>query len=82
MILARPPPPAPTSVRITGPTAHTRDDGGHTMVFPCAGVRLIGTACDGPGAARLWLLVPRGVATGAYNVPAVAWPPVALESRR
>ena len=30
----------------TGPTAHTRDDGEHTMVFACAGVRLIGTACD------------------------------------
>ncbi len=30
----------------TGPTAHTRDDGEHTMLFACAGVRLIGTACE------------------------------------
>jgi hypothetical protein len=30
----------------TGPTARTRDDGGHSMVFTCAGVRLIGTMCD------------------------------------
>ena len=30
----------------TGPTAHTREDGEQAMVFTCAGVRLIGTACD------------------------------------